>query len=258
MRLLLMLVILSSIFSSEIIWKNGPTELLKEVFKITKVKESDDLECLISQTSSKWVRPTFMESWHAYSFLNKGQKKELVKLFENPDFAKERLPKQTHYDAVIIMGFNPQRLQKRINFLIKLHNQGITFGNIYLLGTSNDLKIGGPIEEKMKIEYLWYHTPKPDALNHVKVTALMVCRNTSGFDATSNDLVMKMAAQKDVKEKNFLLISSDSYILNQDAGVKKVLDAYGVTLETVCPAMQGESPDSVLKNIAKCLQHLRR
>ena len=132
MRLLLMLLILPIIFGSDVIWNNGPTEFLRAIFKITELKNVDDLEAAISQSNSKWIRPKFMENWHSNSFLDKRQKKELTNIFQHSELAKEKLPKLTHYNAALIVGYVHERLQKRIKFLIKLHNQGITFDRIYL------------------------------------------------------------------------------------------------------------------------------
>ena len=84
-KLLLLLFLLTehNSFSCDAIWKtgnggdSGPTQLLKDVFEITKIKNNGNLENAVRQTQFKWLRPKFMERWHHYRLLDKGQKEAL-------------------------------------------------------------------------------------------------------------------------------------------------------------------------------------
>jgi hypothetical protein len=139
-KLLGILIFWPVIFGCESIWDNGPTQLLKEIFAITKIKDTEDLEKAIKKSTFRWIRPKFMERWHSYSLLDKSQRNELEKLIKNSDLAKVKMPKKNHYDVVVVLGGVAERVQMRINFLINLHNQGVTFDKIYLLGSTRNIK----------------------------------------------------------------------------------------------------------------------
>jgi len=82
-KLLLLLLTLFTFnaFGCGAIWKigtennSGPTQLLKDIFEITKIKHDGSLENAVSQTQFKWLRPKFMERWHLYRLLDRGAKK---------------------------------------------------------------------------------------------------------------------------------------------------------------------------------------
>ena len=81
--LLLLLLTKHNSFSCNAIWKagaendSGPTQLLKDIFEITNIKNNGSLENAVRQTQFKWLRPQFMERWHHYRLLDKGQKEAL-------------------------------------------------------------------------------------------------------------------------------------------------------------------------------------
>ena len=103
-KILLLVFLFPATFASNAIWKigagadSGPTQLLKNIFEITKIKNDGNIENVIKQTSFRWLRPKFMERWHRYCSLDREQKKELGELIKNSVLDKEKLPKQKHYN----------------------------------------------------------------------------------------------------------------------------------------------------------------
>lgn len=273
-KILFLLAFLPAIFGCEMLWNKGPTQLLEEIFKIVKIKNGSDLENAISQSTSKWIRPKFMASWHAYSLLDRKQRTELSDLLKRSDLTKGKMPRLKHYDAVVIIGCSATHVQNRINFLIKLHNLGITFDKIYLLGLRSDLKIGADADEKMaptfnkekavlekitKVEYLWHQTPKPESLKSIPFKSFKT-RKDSGSTKTSTEAILElMLSDECAKGKNFLFISNSHNICYHDAMVKKALEPYEACIETVGDAMmQDETTEKALVSVAKCLFHMRR
>ncbi len=278
-KILLLVFLFPATFASNAIWKigagadSGPTQLLKNIFEITKIKNDGNIENVIKQTSFRWLRPKFMERWHRYCSLDREQKKELGELIKNSVLDKEKLPKQKHYDVLVVCcGWYPI-IQKRIDFLIKLHNQGITFDKIYLLGTTRPLKNGPDDEKKLipllkqkniklnemaMIEYLWHQTLMPDSLRSIPVELFNATKSSDGFRATMADVLKVMINNiKITKGSNFLLVTNNPYICMHDAVAKKVLEPYEVNVETVGAAMEGEELEDVLDSIARCLYNLQ-
>ncbi len=271
MRLLLMLAILPGIFGSDVVWKNGPTDFLREIFKITEIKNVYDLESAVSQTTSKWLKPKFMQKWHGYSLLDKCKKEGLTKLIMGSELAKGRQPKQKHYDAAIIIGYRKERIQKRINYLIKLCEQGIVFDRIYLLGSTRNLKISTEVgksssstfsKKNVPIEDLWDEVAKPNSLKKVQVEIIKIHKILTEFGATSAKLLRTVMERYngETKGKKFLIVTDGRSACSRASLSEKVLEPYEIELETVWQAcsIDDESIEDVLVGISKCLLHLRR
>ena len=278
--LLLLPLLVHTSFSCDAIWKignggdSGPTQLLKDVFEITKIKNNGNLENAVRQTQFKWLRPKFMERWHHYRLLDKGQKRDLEKLIRDSVLAKEKMPKRKHYDTVIVCCGWSAVAQRRIDFLVKLYKQGFTFDKFYLLGCERSLK-SGPEEEKKLIpllkqknialeevamvEYLWQQTPMPESLKTFPIKLYKASKRSYGVRPTLYDALMVMVNNaKITKGESFLLITNNPYICMHDAVAKKVLAPYEVNIETVGAAMEKESPEDVLDSIARGLYNLQK
>ncbi|MCX7342572.1 MAG: hypothetical protein NT128_00260 [Proteobacteria bacterium] len=281
-KLLLLLLLLTqhNSFGCDAIWKtgaendSGPTQLLKDIFEITKIKNNGSLKNAIQQTQFRWLRPKLMQQWHHYRFLDRGQKRDLEKLIKDSFFTREKLPKHKHYDTVILCGAWSEVAKMRIAFLVKLYEQGITFDKFYLLGCDRSLRSGADEEKKLipllkqknialeevaMIEYLWQQTPMPESLKIFPIKLYKAIKSLGGLSPTLCDALMVMVSNaKITKGESFLLISSNPYICMHDAVAKKVLAPYEVNVETVGPAMEKESLEDVLDSIARCLYNLKK
>jgi hypothetical protein len=277
--LLLFTILKFNAFGCSAIWKvgdkddSGPTQLLKDIFEITKIKNNGSLENAVKQTQFKWLRPKFMERWHHYSFLDRRQKRDLEKLIRDSVLTKEKTPKQKHYDTVILCCGWSAVIQERIDFLVKLHKQGITFDKLYLLGCERSLE-SGPDEEKklipllkqknialkeaQMIEYLWQQTNMPESLKTFPIKLYKADKGVDGKPTLYDALMVMVSSTIITKGGNFLIISNNPYICMHDAVAKKVLGPYEVNIETVGPAMAKESLEDVLDSIARCLYNLRK
>lgn len=277
--LLLLLLTKHNSFSCNAIWKagaendSGPTQLLKDIFEITNIKNNGSLENAVRQTQFKWLRPQFMERWHHYRLLDNRQRRDLETLIKDSALTKEKTPTQKHYDAVILCCGWSFFVQKRIDFLVKLYKQGLTFDKFYLLGCDRSLK-SSPDEEKKLIpllkqknialeevalvEYLWQQTDMPEALKTFPLKLYKVSKRQDGLRSTLCDALMLMVRnEKITKGESFLLITNNPYICMHDAVAKKILAPYEINIETVGAAMEKETLENVLDSIARCLYNLK-
>ncbi len=272
-KILIILVFASTIFGCEAIWNNGPTALLKEIFRVTQTEGIDTLETAVEK-SSKWTRPKKLELWHVYSILDRSQRIALTKIIKHSDLAKEKLPKKQHYDVVIVLGAATSRVKVRIAFLIHLYEKGITWDKIYLLGSTRDLKIGNGADQQMAevlkskniattemamVEYLWQQTKMPESLKNIPIQSMQVGERPDGTRADTEETLTGMVKNAgDIKDKNFLFISNNPYICLHDSVAKRVLEKSGANVETVGEAMRSEPVENVLDTIVKCLTNMQR
>ena len=274
-KVFVLMAIMNSIFCCEAIWNNGPTDLLKDIFKITEIQWVETLETAIKQSNFRWIRPKGLERWDVYSLFGNAKRSALTKKIKHSAIAKEKMPLKKYYDAVVVYGATTSRVKARIGFLVHLYNKGITWDKIYLLGSTRDLKIGNESDQEMAkvlekkgiaatemtmMDHLWQQTKMPEQLRAISVVSIQSGECPDGTRANTEDTLVDMLKDSgDVKEKSFLFISNNPYICYQDAVAKRVLGEYGVVVETVGEAMTpDEKMENVLDTVARCLTNMQR
>lgn len=261
-------------FGCEAIWNNGPTQLLKDIFKITETSGVEQLETAIEQSKFKWVRPKKLELWHVYSVLNRPQRMALTKIIKHSDLAKEKLPQKQHYDAVVVLGAATSRARVRIEFLIKLYKMGTTWDKVYLLGSTRDLRTGKGTDQQMAqilgkngiapteiemVKYTWQEIQMPESLRDIPVQPIQAGERADGSRAELEDTLAELLkVAGDIQGKNFLFIANNPYICFLDAEAKRVLEKSGVNVETVGEEMRAEPMENVLDAVVKCLINMQR
>jgi len=267
------LAFVSTLFSCETIWNNGPTQLLKDIFHIMDVDGVKNLESAVKQSNFRWIRPKGFELWDVYSLFDDEQRAKLTEIVKNSSLAKAKLPTKKHYDAVVIFGATTPRVQDRIAFLMKLQQQGITWNKVYLLGSTRNLKIGNEADKAMAkvletkgaattemamVNEIWQQIPKPDSFKEIPTVSIQSGQQPDGTRASTEDTLREMTKDfGDVKDKDFLFISNNPYIPYQDAVTKKVLGQYGMSIETVGEAMTASTTmENVLDTVARCLTNI--
>lgn len=256
----------------EAIWHNGPTQLLRDIFKITEIENVDNLEYATKQANFRWIRPKGLERWDIYSILNDFQRSKLTKLIKNSTLAKVKMPTKRHYYAVVILGATTTRVSTRMEFLLKLAKHGVTWDKVFLLGSTRDLNTGPEPDQKMAdflkqrgdpqtemamMEYLWTQFNKPKFCQKIAAVSIQAGQRNDSTRANTEDILVKLAQElKDINDKNILFISNNPYICYQDAVVKRILKPYNIITETVGEAMSEESMENVLDTIARCLTNM--
>lgn len=274
-KLLIVPVFIGAVFGCEAIWNNGPTDLLKDIFKITETNGVENLDTAVKQSNFRWIRPKGLERWDVYSLFDTPVRSALAKKIKHSAIAKEKMPLKKHYDAVIVYGATTSRVKGRIGFLIHLYHKGITWDKIYLLGSTRDLKIGNEADQEMAkvlekkglaptemtmMNELWQETKMPEQLRAISVVSIQSGERSDGTRANTEDTLVDMAKDgNNVAGKSFLFISNNPYICYQDAVAKRTLDQYKVMVETVGEAMTpNETMENVLDTVARCLTNMKR
>ena len=196
------LAFVSTLFSCETIWNNGPTQLLKDIFHIMDVDGVKNLESAVKQSNFRWIRPKGFELWDVYSLFDDEQRAKLTEIVKNSSLAKAKLPTKKHYDAVVIFGATTPRVQDRIAFLMKLQQQGITWNKVYLLGSTRNLKIGNEADKAMAkvletkgvaatemtmMNELWQQTVVSESLKNLPVVSIVSGERPDGTRANTED-----------------------------------------------------------------------
>jgi hypothetical protein len=158
---------------------------------------------------------------------------------------------------------------------MKLHQQGITWDKVYLLGSTRDLKIGTDADKAMAkvlaakgvaatemamVNEIWQQTPKPDSFKDIPPISIQSGQRADGARANTEDTLREMTRDfGDVNGKEFLFISNNPYIPYQDAVTKKVLGQHGMSIETIGEAMTDTTTmENVLDTVARCLTNIQR
>ena len=278
-KILFVLVITHSLFSSEAIWNNGPTQLLKDIFAIMGIEGVENLETAARQADFRWSRPKNLEYWDFYTLSEGDQRKALVKKIKESALVKAKIPSKKHYYAVVVLGATAGTVKARIAFLLGLYDKaGISFDKIYLLGSTRDLKVGNKSDKEMvktlekkglattEIEMMneiWQQTQMPDALKQIPVVQVQAGERSDGMRASTEDTIMEMVKDgQNLKGKSFLFVSDNPYICFQDAIAKKTLTPYGIEVETVGEGvnnqkMLDEKIENVLHSVARCLTNVK-
>ena len=283
-KILFFFAIIQAAFGCEAIWHNGPTQLLKDIFAIMDISGVENLETASQQANFRWNRPKNLERWDVYSLLDQKQRKALSKKIKGSALSKEKMPLKKYYDVVVVLGSETSRAKSRNRFFKHLCNRGISFGKIYLLGSTRDLKIGSIYDVEMAevleakgimptemamINEIWEQVLNTDALKKIPVERIQTGQRPDGTRASTEDTLEEMVKNsKDVDGKSFLFISNNPYIVFQDAVAKKILKSYKIEIETVGEGIRNENDldqpleeervENVLDSIAKCLTNTSR
>lgn len=272
-RLAVLISLLPMAFGCDAIWNNGPTQLLRDIFKITEIENVENLEYATKQSNFRWIRPKGLERWHLYSILLDHQRVKLEKIIKNSALSKEKMPTKKHYYAVVILGATTTRVSTRMEFLLKLAKSGVTWEKVFLLGSDRDLNTGPEADQRMAeflklresqetemamMEYLWSQFNKPKFCQDMKAISAQAGKRPDGTRAGTEDILMELVKiMGDVKGQSILFISNNPYICFQDAVVKRVLKHHNINTETVGDAMSGgESMENVLDTVARCLTNI--
>lgn len=264
-----------TVLGCEAIWDNGPTQLLRDIFSITKTQGVETLEPAIKQSNLKWMRPKGLERWHAYSLFDDAERNLLTEKIKNSALAKEKLPTKKHYNVVAIFGTITLRVNARIKFLVHLYKMGITADKVYLLGSTRNLKNGDESDQEMAkvlvgknviptemamMNDLWQHTTMLSSLKAIPVISIQSREQPDGARANTEDTLIEMLKNMNkVEDKTFLFISNNPYICYQDAVAKRVLEKYNaLSVETVGEGITDASMENVLDTVARCLTNMQR
>lgn len=145
-------------------------------------------------------------------------------------------PTQKYYDHVLVMGATEAEVDKRLDYLRELWDQGVRFGRIHLLGSQRALTgeeksqghkgaNGSESRSEMDMMENRYYAKSahwPEAMKDVRVFEVNTYNKENGRRANTKDTVESWH-NTNPSPGEVLVISSQPYVKYQDAAVKAVL-----------------------------------
>lgn len=257
-------VFITGLFSSDTIWNNGPTKLLKDIFQVFGVQNINNLNQAINESNSLFRRQKNKERWETPKSIPDDKAKLLHEILLDSGLTKEISPLRKNYEAAVVFGASISRFKNRLEYLCRIIEDGCTFESIYILGSNRDLRMG-PIDEQIcanklvqkglntteiqMMIYVWDEIKsKNQFLKNIRVIFVNTPNKPDGTrSGTIENLNEMLKLSRDgFKNKYVLCISNNPYVPYQDSVAKKVLKPLGVFVETVGDAI---SADEKLENL---------
>ncbi|NBO19538.1 MAG: hypothetical protein EBV03_10010, partial [Proteobacteria bacterium] len=175
------------------------------------------------------------------------QKREgLMQALQDAGLSDAVKPKQKYYDHVLVLGATEQEVDKRLDYLRELWDQGVRFGKIELLGSERALRAGNERSEgklgenghtsrsemdMMENRYYAKAAGWPKDMQSVRVFEVNTYNKPGGERANTKDTIESWVKTNPSKG-DVLVISSQPHVRYQDAAVKAVLPK-GYSVDTV-------------------------
>lgn len=157
-------------------------------------------------------------------------------------------PRQKYYDHVVVLGATEHEVDKRLDHLRELWDQGVRFGKIHLLGSERSLRQGDePSQGKrgenghttrsemdmMENRYYAKAAGWPKEMQAVRVFEVNTYNKPNGERANTKDTIESWVKTHPAKG-DVLVISSQPHVRYQDAAVKSALPK-GYSVDSVGP-----------------------
>jgi len=264
-----------------------PTPALLKILEATKIEHDGTLKTIVAETQKHWLRPAGQERWENQTLLN-FPCDDLPPLFEKLSLIQEIKPLHQHYDYAVLLGATLNTVRNRLAYMIALHNSGIRFDSIIVLGGKRPLdnKIESPelllnnsstalpskqnwqfngqlpTTETEMMKFVFDQTDTPAAWNTIPLifvdAPMQPAENGSLRRPNTQDTVDEWLKEYHPKPGSVLSISNQSYIGYQDAVLRKALPKEFV-VETVGKACSDtKQPTVILDSLARWIynEHL--
>ncbi len=164
----------------------------------------------------------------------KQHRAELLQVLEQAGMTEGVKPTQKYYDHVLVLGATEAEVDKRLDTLKQMWDQGVRFGKIQLLGSERPLVAEqeqsagrrGPngaasrIEmDMMEARYYEKAASWPKDMQNVRVFEVNTYNKPDGARATTKDTI-EAWQQTHPEAGEVLAISSHPYVKYQDAAIK--------------------------------------
>ncbi|MDR3647192.1 MAG: hypothetical protein P4L22_06640 [Candidatus Babeliales bacterium] len=115
-----------------------PTQALLDILEATKVEHNGTLSNIVKLTQEKWIRKPSTERWQMEE-IDGLDKNAMLEKLNKINSVKEVAPQEEHYDYVLLLGAAAPRVKSRLDYLLELWNEGISFDKVVLLGSDRVL-----------------------------------------------------------------------------------------------------------------------
>lgn len=114
------------------------SESMLHLLQVTHIVHDGSLESIVKATQASWIRKAGIERWDILD-RQSDQKNIYFELFEKLNVVQEIKPIKKYYNYAFWMGATYAPLQKRLEYLIKLWNQGVRFDTLVVLSGARPL-----------------------------------------------------------------------------------------------------------------------
>ena len=134
---------------------------------------------LLEETQRRWLRKPTQERWEL-SELSADERHFVLDWSKQHGLFSEWKPASMSYDKALILGASTSLMQKRLNHLIELWNQGVRFDEIVWLTGDRPLdnRIDGLMDrcnnESEAAHIIWDETNLPNGMQHLPVIFVAV------------------------------------------------------------------------------------
>lgn len=215
---------------------------------------------------SSFKRTPKTERWNLVDDSN-WNRPQLMKDFEKLQLVNAIVPKKSHYHSAVLLGSTGPSMQRRINYLVDLWNNGTRFDRIVFLtgdrtlNSEVDLLFPKSVSNETKLfQHLWKSTDKAEAL--AQLPELWI-DTPATFDAdgilrrpTTVTTIVQWRETENLRNEDLLAISSQPTVQYQQCALENFIPK-GAQIETVGPAANPDTLisvylDVIAQNLSVC------
>lgn len=181
-----------------------PQALLASLMGEMEIPHQNSLQSLI-KTSQQWRRQPGQERWEMQDIvLPEEKEKAVMGCLEQLSLIKELTPERTHFEYALLLGATVPRMERRMNHLAQLWEQGVRFNKlIFLVGqrplvdaidktdsliaknigkqaTGHKAEVARPLTETEGARLVYESINMPASMKHVEVDFIDSPRNWEG------------------------------------------------------------------------------
>jgi hypothetical protein len=213
------------------VWGTTVDDSLLKLLDMMEVKHEGTLASIVAETQKQWIRPAGKERWQVEGDFSADAKAEIFPLASKLGFIEELKPAAKKYDYCLLLGATVGRMEKRINYFVKMWNEGVRFSQIVFFTGARSLD---PTVDRLttvcKTEteaahYLWDHAELPEGMKKMRITFVdvpMISTKEGLRRPTTEDTVGAWLAANP-RPGNCLAISNQPYCLYQGAVLQTYL-----------------------------------
>jgi hypothetical protein len=142
-------------------------------------------EDLVIQTQTQWLRKPHQKRWEMTE-LNPDQRVFVLNWAKDQGLLTPWKPTCKHYDQALILGATTSSMEKRLNYLNQLWDEGVRFDKIVWL--TGDRPLDSRIDsftdcchnESQAASMIWEQTPLPEGMRSLPVVFVPVAMHVEG------------------------------------------------------------------------------
>lgn len=232
------------------------SEPLLKLLTTLHVDHKNSLDSVVKETQRSWLRPKGVERFDMRN--SYATTPSLTPLLRQMGLVDAIFPQAQHYRYALVYGANASVMKKRLDFLARIAEQGVTFDNLVFLGsarpTTSEEKLSGGATETEILRSLLAKRSLPQSLAKsrrlIVDTPMKVLADGTITRPNTADTIIEWLSSSP-EPGSVLAISNQPYVQYQHAVLKTYIPS-SFCIETVGPK-DGEPMSVHLDNIARIL-----